>query len=176
MKCKVCSSEISKNMYFCPKCGTANFDLEIKNTELLKSYSEKLQTMIKNMGNAHCTKIAWDLTVDKYVDKIERLNLILSQPEFAKKSSEGLINRISNLVERCKEPEYHIAFVGTIKAGKSTLINALLGRNLASTSVTPETAVLTKFRHSENDYVKVVFYTQDEWTQLWNTISKASAS
>ena len=171
MKCKVCSSEISKNMYFCPKCGTANFDLEIKNTELLKSYSEKLQTMIKNMGNAHCTKIAWDLTVDKYVDKIERLNLILSQPEFAKKSSEGLINRISNFVERCKEPEFHIAFVGTIKAGKSTLINALLGRNLASTSVTPETAVLTKFRHSENDYVKVVFYTQDEWAQLWSTIS-----
>ena len=70
-----------------------------------------------------------------------------------------------------KDPVFHIAFVGTIKAGKSTLINALLGRNLASTSVTPETAVLTKFRSSAQDYVKVTFYSSYEWAQLWNSIS-----
>ena len=51
------------------------------------------------------------------------------------------------------------------------MINALLGRNLASTSVTPETAVLTKFRSSKQDYIKVTFYTSEEWGQLWGSIS-----
>ena len=106
--------------------------------------------------------LPWDLTVDQYVQKMERLKVILSQPEFSKSSGEKLIKRIGNFVERCKDPVFHIAFVGTIKAGKSTLINALLGRNLASTSVTPETAVLTKFRSSKQDYIKVTFYTSEE--------------
>lgn len=82
-----------------------------------------------------------------------------------------LIKRIGALLNGCQDPVFHIAFVGTIKAGKSTLINALLGRNLASTSVTPETAVLTKFRSAEQDYIKVTFYTSDEWGQLWSSIS-----
>ena len=171
MNCKNCNKAILGNLYFCPFCGAANPTAEIQNTEFLKSYSVKLQELMQNVGNSHHTKIAWDLTVDKYVSKMERLNLILTQPEFSRSAGERLISRIGNFVERCKEPEFHIAFVGTIKAGKSTLINALLGRNLASTSVTPETAVLTKFRHSESDYVKVTFYTSDEWAQLWNSIS-----
>ena len=171
MKCKNCKSEISANLYFCPFCGTVNASSDIQNTELLKSYSVKLQKLIKNVGTAHYTKIAWDMTVDKYVSKMERMKCILAQPEFSKLAGERLISRIGNFVERCKEPEFHIAFVGTIKAGKSTLINALLGRNLASTSVTPETAVLTKFRHSDKDYVKVSFYSSDEWVQLWSSIS-----
>lgn len=171
MKCKECDREISGNVCFCPYCGAIEPDSEIQNKELLQSYSQKLQTMIKDIGTAHCTKIEWDMTTDKYVAKMEQLKLVLSQPEFSKKSSERLLARMNDFVERCKNPEFHIAFVGTIKAGKSTLINALLGKNLASTSVTPETAVLTKFRHSEQDYVKVVFYTLDEWSQLWGTIS-----
>lgn len=171
MRCNNCNKEFSGNLYFCPFCGMFNASNNIQNTEMLKSYSMKLHELIQNVGNAHHTKIAWDLTVDKYVSKMERLKLILTQPEFSRSAGERLISRIGNFVERCKEPEFHIAFVGTIKAGKSTLINALLGRNLASTSVTPETAVLTKFRHSNSDYVKVTFYTSDEWEQLWSSIS-----
>lgn len=171
MKCEHCGKEFADILCLCPSCGSGIKNSSIKNTELLKSYSRKLQELMKNVGTAHCNKIAWDATVDRYVDKVEKLRIVLSQPEFPKASCERLIKRIGNFVERCKEPVFHIAFVGTIKAGKSTLINALLGRNLASTSVTPETAVLTKFRKSQNDYVKVSFYTSDEWEQLWSSIS-----
>lgn len=171
MRCKKCNNELSTNLYFCPFCGEANLTGEVHNIELLKTYSSRLQELMQSVGNAHHTKVAWDLTVDQYVTKMERLKMILTQPEFSKISGERLITRIGNFIERCKEPEFHIAFVGTIKAGKSTLINALLGRNLASTSVTPETAVLTKFKSSKNDYVKVTFYSSDEWAQLWSSIS-----
>lgn len=171
MKCAKCGKEFSDNLFLCPHCG-ANIDTSgIKNVDLLKKYSENLQTLIKNVGSAQHNKIAWDMTVDKYVRKMEQLRIVLSQPEFSKVAGKQLISRISNFVERCKDPFFHIAFVGTIKSGKSTLINALLGRNLASTAVTPETAVLTKFRSNPKDYVKVTFYSSDEWSQLWNSIS-----
>lgn len=171
MICKSCKKEFTDSMYLCPYCGTANPTDTLQNVELLQDYSKKLSGLMESVGTAEHTQISWDLTVDQYVQKMERLKVILSQPEFSKSSGEKLIKRIGNFVERCKDPVFHIAFVGTIKAGKSTLINALLGRNLASTSVTPETAVLTKFRSSKQDYIKVTFYTSEEWGQLWGSIS-----
>lgn len=171
MKCEKCGNEFLDILYLCPHCGAEVSTENIKNKDLLRNYSEKLKQLMKNVGTAHCNKVAWDITVDKYVEKSEQLRMILSQPEFSTGSAEKLIGRINNFIERCKDPVFHIAFVGTIKAGKSTLINALLGRNLASTSVTPETAVLTKFRSAKKDYVKVSFYTSDDWKQLWSSIS-----
>lgn len=171
MKCECCGNKFADILYLCPYCGAEVSSKDVKNRELLKGYSERLKQLMKNVGTAHCNKVAWDMTVDKYVKKSEQLKMILSQPEFSSGSAEKLTNRINNFIERCKDPVFHIAFVGTIKAGKSTLINALLGRNLASTSVTPETAVLTKFRSAEKDYVKVSFYTSDDWSLLWNSIS-----
>lgn len=172
MKCKNCGKELQDILYLCPYCGAILDADRIKSIDLLKKYSDNFQTLMKNVGTAHCNKIAWDITVDKYVEKMEKLKVILAQPEFSQLSGERLINRIGNFIERCKDPMFHIAFVGTIKAGKSTLINALLGRDLASTSVTPETAVLTKFRSAKTDYIKVNFYTSAEWDQLWSSISK----
>ena len=171
MKCEKCGKEFLDVLYLCPYCGASINSNDIKNIDLLKKYSDNLQELIKNVGTAHCNKVAWDITVDKYVEKMEQLKFVIAQPEFSNISCESLISRIDNFVKRCKDPIFHIAFVGTIKAGKSTLINALLGKNLASTSVTPETAVLTKFRNSEKNYIKVVFYTQEEWSQLWSSIS-----
>lgn len=171
MKCSNCKSEITNDLYLCPHCGAVNAAESIQNVSLLNDYANKLQMLMKSVGTAQHTEIAWDLTVNQYVQKMEKLKVVLSQPEFAKASGERLIKRIGGFVERCKDPVFHIAFVGTIKAGKSTLINALLGRNLASTSVTPETAVLTKFKSAKEDYVKVSFYTSAEWAQLWSSIS-----
>ncbi len=171
MECVCCKKVIRDGLFICPYCGAANSNGNIKNTAMLKSYADKLQSLMKNVGTAQHTEIAWNMTVNQYVRKMEQLRQVLAQPEFSKESGERLIQRIGGFIERCKDPVFHIAFVGTIKAGKSTLINALLGRNLASTSVTPETAVLTKFRSSKQDYIKVTFYTSNEWKQLWSSIS-----
>lgn len=172
VKCPNCGNEHSSSAYVCWNCGEELRSASVSdNQKELHSYAEKMRTLIANVGSMKHTNIAWDLTVQQYVQKMEKIEMVLSQPEFSKASSKRLIGRIKTFTERCRDPLFHIAFVGTIKAGKSTLINALLGRNLASTSVTPETAVLTKFRSSKRDYVKVSFYTSAEWEQLWNSIS-----
>ena len=71
------------------------------------------------------------------------------------------------------EPDLQIAIVGTIKAGKSTFINALFEENIASTDVTPETASLTKFRYYTKNKLEVKFYNKAEWDELWESVKKS---
>ena len=51
------------------------------------------------------------------------------------------------LADRIDEGRFEIAVVGEFKSGKSTLINALVGRPLLPTGVLPLTAVVTEVRH-----------------------------
>ncbi|TXJ30303.1 hypothetical protein EPJ69_09530 [Brachyspira aalborgi] len=71
------------------------------------------------------------------------------------------------------EPDLQIAIVGTIKAGKSTFINALFEENIASTDVTPETASLTKFIYKEENKLLVKFYDEKEWKKILADIEKS---
>lgn len=65
--------------------------------------------------------------------------------------------------------------MGTVKAGKSSLINALIGTHLASVDPTPETSILVKYRTtSEGNYLKINFYTEAQWNKLWSTAKNAT--
>ncbi|GLI82616.1 hypothetical protein ANABIO32_03030 [Rossellomorea marisflavi] len=48
------------------------------------------------------------------------------------------------------EDEKLLMVAGEFNAGKSTFINALLGEELLSSNITPETAVITKIKYGEN--------------------------
>lgn len=121
-------------------------------------------------------EVLWDMTIDRYVNSINKTKIILEQESIKPYTTAGLFKNLDTFINRCKSPEFHIAFVGAIKAGKSTLINALLGKDLASTSVTPETASLTKFRSSKTvNYIKLTFYSSYEWGQLWNSVQLSKA-
>ena len=77
--------------------------------------------------------------------------------------------------ERADDPGLQIAIVGTIKAGKSTFINALFEENIASTDVTPETASLTKFKYSTQNKLLVKFYNKKEWEELWESVKESES-
>ncbi len=116
----------------------------------------------------HWNDILNDYTKNMILSKIVLDNL--SKEEFFKEEVsffESINQQIEDYVENVKNPSYQIAIVGAIKAGKSTLINALIGHELASTNVTPETATLTKFRYSEKNSLKIKFYTRNEWNKIW---------
>lgn len=171
MNCKHCSTNLPEGIYFCPACGHLSDETKFRNQELAKKYEQQMISVVESLKGQKHIDVAWNATADRYTKVMEQLQFVLELPEF-KKNADNLLHRLNIFFDRCRKPEFHVAFIGTVKAGKSTLINALLGRNLASTSVTPETAVLTKFRHSEgSDYVNVVFYNEAEWAQLWSSIS-----
>ena len=100
-------------------------------------------------------KIHWNDIVNNYSKNIGLSKILLndlSKDEYfnpLKDFFKSINKNIDNYIENTVNPSYQIAIVGTVKAGKSTLINSLLGYDLASTNVTPETATLTKFKYSK---------------------------
>ncbi|WP_030442700.1 dynamin family protein [Actinoplanes subtropicus] len=64
----------------------------------------------------------------------------------------GQLRQIS---DRLGEP-LRVAIAGRLKAGKSTLVNALIGRRVAPTAVGECTRVVTRFRYGAADRVDVV--------------------
>lgn len=170
--CPQCNHTNDGKRYFCEKCGTF-LDRKIFVTNVYEGYERKLKRIIENMTNVPHEKISWDRIIDEYVSRIERCRVLFDTPEIGAKNA-GLLQKIDDFLELCYNPEFQIAFVGTIKTGKSTLINALLGHNYASMAVTPETAALTRFKSSRRDYIKVSFYTKDEWEKLWASRTSAA--
>jgi ribosome biogenesis GTPase A len=57
---------------------------------------------------------------------------------------EGRAERVLRLSERIDSQRFHIAVLGEFKRGKSTLVNALIGRELLPSGVVPLTTVATE--------------------------------
>ena len=56
----------------------------------------------------------------------------------------GNINGIDEILKRMANDNFNVAIVGEFKRGKSTVINALLGKNILPVDVLPTTATLNK--------------------------------
>lgn len=171
--CSGCNYANESTRYFCKQCGTFLEGNKFNDFELYKMHEIKMMRIIDNLKYVPHNKIVWDDTIDLYVSKVEKYKALYNLPEF-KNENNTVIDKIDDFVNYCIKPDFQIAFVGTIKTGKSTLINALLGHNYASMDVTPETASLTKFRSSAKDYVNVTFYNDNEWEELWASRSSAA--
>lgn len=149
----------------------------VTDKDVITTIEKKFDDFNDRFENSDCLDIIWDKTVDKYHNNISKLKIIMNEKNIATNIEDKMLANLDRFINMCQNPEFHIAFVGAIKAGKSTLINALLGEDLASTSVTPETASLTKFRASKNEnYVKVSFYTKDEWDNVWSSVEDIGSS
>lgn len=172
--CPVCGKEHEEMRYFCAECGSFLDADKFENKRLYEVPQLKIKRILENLKYTPHSKILWDDTVDLYVRKVEKYKALTALPEISESADTGLPEKMNHFLEFCRNPEFQIAFVGTIKTGKSTLINSLLGHNYASMAVTPETAALTKFRSSPKDYIKVEFYTSQQWERLWE--SKTSAA
>ena len=68
------------------------------------------------------------------------------QGESAYQQRPDVFNELDRIGWRLNQP-IRIALAGTLKAGKSTLVNALVGENIAPTDATEATRIVTWFRH-----------------------------
>ena len=67
--------------------------------------------------------------------------------------SDAMSTRISALTESVRKGELLIPIVGGFSAGKSTLLNTLMGRSLLPTAIRPETALATELHYGDVEYI-----------------------
>lgn len=136
-------------------------------------------------NNEELVNIHWNETINEYVKRLNASKTLfkkLSEKEYFKSSNtlkeniffKEINSEISRYISDSKNPSYQIAIVGAVKAGKSTLINALIGYDLASTNVTPETATLTKIKTTDKNSITVKFYSKKDWKKIWNDAQKST--
>jgi ribosome biogenesis GTPase A/uncharacterized coiled-coil protein SlyX len=71
----------------------------------------------------------------------------------------------TDLVKKLEADRFHLVVVGEFNHGKSTFVNALLGKHVLPTGVTPTTAVIHHLEYSEEPRAEVV-YASDKRTPL----------
>ena len=161
--CPKCGYDLISWQRMCPNCGyihpmkTENSSKETK--EILSKLSKVLT------DDTSSSDIMWDITAmktDAVIRKVKLLAELGKLPAYPK----DLVQDMNILMKKCRSAEFQIAVVGVMKAGKSFLMNALIGAEIASVEVNPETAALTKFRSADHYYVKVSFHDNKQWTEL----------
>src|SRR3954447_5334384 len=74
------------------------------------------------------------------------------QPQVSPRTAAGF----AEVMRRLSAP-LQVAVAGRIKSGKSTLVNALIGRRVAPTDVGECTRLVTRFQYGTVDRIEVVF-------------------
>lgn len=96
------------------------------------------------------------------------LNLFYNSIDNLKKfiEDETLLERLDEIPKRLKNQKFSIGITGVMNAGKSTMLNALLGKEILGTSVIPETANLTLIKYAKKPSAKVNFWDKNEWDAI----------
>lgn len=186
-KCNHCNTET--NLFFCPNCGfifdypgfvKGNERQERSLASFIKSLIQESQTKRIKIAELIDKGPLAEAVYRKYFEHVAYLQELCNSNATHKlfdANGESMFDVMTAFGRKCLANECQIAIVGTVKAGKSMFLNAILGREVASTYPTPETASLTKFRFSaKGDYIKVSYYTDKEWDMLWKSVMEASAN
>lgn len=65
-------------------------------------------------------------------------------------------------IQKLREGIFQVLFTGVFSSGKSTLLNALMSKELLLASISPETAVITKIIFDADELVKVIYKKSDK--------------
>ena len=81
-------------------------------------------------------------------------------------TNEEILNEIKATKDYLNTQKFSIGITGVMNAGKSTMLNALMGREILGSAVVPETANLTIVKHNPTDNAKVFYWNQQEWDRI----------
>ena len=79
------------------------------------------------------------------------------------------------IVEYLNSQTFSIGITGVMNAGKSTMLNALMGKELLGTSIVPETANLTVVKYSQTPSAKVLYWNEQEWSYIQKSAQSINA-
>lgn len=181
--CGSCGHSIESHQLVCSFCGalSKSFPYELVDFDIEKKCMAEVEELAKIIKESNCNDDDW--LYQELDDKFRKMKKIknIAYKAMKDKGEENapVYRKIYGLTQKFfsdyRKRRIEIAVVGTVKAGKSSLINALIGTRLASVDPTPETSILVKYRTtSEGNYLKINFYTEAQWNKLWSTAKNAT--
>jgi len=123
---------------------------DYKELNINKSFSHSIEE-IKNQSSYKDLKASIE-------DIINELKNTISNKE--------VIKELNNSIEYFHNQKFSIGITGVMNAGKSTMLNALMGKEILGSAVVPETANLTIIKHSSNKKAKVFYWNTKEWEKI----------
>ena len=163
VRCPKCQNELLSWQRVCSYCGYIHPLKVGTESEKTKEVLARISSLVKDEKLSE--DILWDETAQKTERVLRKMKTLAEIGELPGYTNE-IETDIENLVNKCKDAEFQIAVVGVMKAGKSFLMNALIGAEIASVEVNPETAALTKFRSTNGYHVIVKFHNRTQWEKL----------
>ena len=175
--CNSCGHFVSRERSICPKCG-----------QVLRSCHPSLKTRQgQEQFNRDIEKVSQMLKENKvmnrypskkgkayYFDQIEQLERCIQNIGLPEEVQRSIQQRCDKMRLFLKKQHIEIAIAGSVKAGKSSLINALFDEEIAAVETTPETSVLTKYRTTRSgNYIRVQFYNEMAWKGIWSDACKS---
>lgn len=181
--CSNCGHLIESHQLVCSVCGalSTTFPYSLVDFDIEKKCMAEAEELAKIIKESNCNDDDW--LYQELDDKFQKMKKIrnISYEAMKKQGEENspVYKKIYGLSQKFfsdyRKKRIEIAVVGTVKAGKSSLINALIGTRLASVDPTPETSILVKYHTtSEGNYLKINFYTEVQWNKLWESAKDAT--
>jgi len=81
-----------------------------------------------------------------------------------KLNEKNVINSLDEIAEKLSSKLFYLVIVGLFKRGKSSIINALIGQELAPVAVTPVTSVITFFQYAPETGAEVYYTSGKKYT------------
>ena len=79
--------------------------------------------------------------------------------------TDDFIDELDQIEEYISNQKFSIGITGVMNAGKSTMLNALMGQEILGSAVVPETANLTIVKHGKPS-AKVFYWNKEEWEKI----------
>jgi len=83
-------------------------------------------------------------------------------------TTKDFIDELKEAQTYLNNQKFSIGITGVMNAGKSTMLNALMGQELLGSAVVPETANLTIVKHGKPS-ANVFYWNKDEWNRIEKT-------
>jgi len=87
-------------------------------------------------------------------EQIDRIRKLVDGPEERKE--------LDTLKDKLSKGKFNLAVVGQFKRGKTSFINALLGKALLPTAIVPLTSIITIISYAEEENIRVIFLDRTE--------------
>ena len=127
-------------------------------SEFLQTLGADLQTQNEHDGSNFKKSDVFHQKIDALNDICERI--------LSLNPSSDVANTAAKARQKARELEFNVAVTGVINAGKSTLLNALLGKKILGASNVPETVNLTVLKYAPEPFAKVNFWSEAELREL----------